>query len=292
MLRGYRRYLVAVAGLALLVAGVWYGLSRQAEYEEQAANRHSDYARSASYQIEQVCPAGVPDPATCIEKAQSEYDLKDRDNEREYADLAAQQTSALWTSLMGVAALVGMFLSAVGIGLVWTTFRETKRTADAAFHANEIARISNERQLRAYVGVVDFRIHGLMAGGVPTFAVQYKNVGQSPARDLLCRLYVKTDTADPDSVRFEKMAPRFASRWTVFPGVDGWAEMTWPAIDGGMVNDLKAGRLTCVVAGYIVYRDIFGKRHISMFRHWLLPDSIQTNGYAKVAAATRGNRSS
>lgn len=45
---------------------------------------------------------------------------------------------------MGIAALIGMALSAVGIFLVYTTFNETRK-------ANEIAADTAKRQLQAYI---------------------------------------------------------------------------------------------------------------------------------------------
>jgi hypothetical protein len=54
-------------------------------------------------------------------------------NEREIRDLQAQEKSAYWAEAMFWATSVAVILSVIGIGLVWTTFRETQQ-------ANVIAR--------------------------------------------------------------------------------------------------------------------------------------------------------
>jgi hypothetical protein len=134
MPRGYRYYVAALAGVALLLWGIAYGLTQQTIYEEDARNRSADYTRRAADQAQYACFNVVPsEKADCLRNAASEYRLKHRDNRRDYDDLTAQRKSALWTFIMGVAALIGMALSVVGVVLVWTTFRETRE-------ANVIAR--------------------------------------------------------------------------------------------------------------------------------------------------------
>lgn len=122
--------LVTVAFL-LVIIGAGYGLSQQAAYEQEAKERSADYAKYTAGQIKHACTQTASPPlekARCIKNAVAEYRLKTRDNQREYDDLAAQRTSALWTSIMGLAAVIGMALSAIGVALVYTTFNETRLT--------------------------------------------------------------------------------------------------------------------------------------------------------------------
>lgn len=114
-----------------MVVGLGYGLSQQAAHEQEAKQRSADYAKYAADQIKQTCVwTGSPplEQARCIKGAVAEYRLKTRDNQREYEDLAAQRTSAPWTGIMGLAAVIGMALSAIGVALVYTTFNETRLT--------------------------------------------------------------------------------------------------------------------------------------------------------------------
>lgn len=201
--------------------GVWYGLDRQAAYEQEARYESADYGKHIADQIRKACvnPA-APEEANCLKKGLAEYRLKSHDNQREYDDLAAQRTSALWTSIMGVAALIGMGLSAIGVALVYTTFNETRRTnriamkegvrstrravasadetrqslvfaqrnADAAAEQVRISEETAKRQLRAYVGVEDIAttVAQPRGGGGSYWVLQiaWKNTGGTPAFNL------------------------------------------------------------------------------------------------------------
>ena len=142
--------------LALLFVGLFvfvlafYGLSHERRYEQVAAQRAAQYAKYADNVLRQGCVGLVPkDQQACLTKNSAETNLQKHDNQRDEIDLVAQRKSALWTGIMGLAALIGMGLSAIGVWLIWTTFREAKRTADAALNANKIA----ENAPRAWVRV-------------------------------------------------------------------------------------------------------------------------------------------
>ena len=146
---------VGVLGLALAAFSVGFGLSEQRRYFKEAHQAGSEYARYAADQAGQSCRVlADPEQSKCLTDAEREYEMKRRDNRRDYADLVAQQTSALWTSIMGVAAVTGMMLSVVGVWLVFATFRETRRTADEAWRgANEanLSRLSFIERERAHL---------------------------------------------------------------------------------------------------------------------------------------------
>ena len=57
---------------------------------------------------------------------------------RDEYGLEAQRVTATWTAKMGIVAIIGMMASLIGIVLVFITFRETRRTADAAFTSIEM----------------------------------------------------------------------------------------------------------------------------------------------------------
>lgn len=135
--------------LAIAVAAIgwgWnYGLLQERTYEQEARQAHANQSKNSCYQIAkaevQSPSVKKPDskPCTPDEKAQQE-----NDNRRDYADLVAQRSSALWAKIMGIAALIGMGLSAIGVVLIWTTFRETSK-ATKSTQINSEAYIWNER---------------------------------------------------------------------------------------------------------------------------------------------------
>ncbi len=123
---------LSLAGLSL-GAGVFFGLSQQTAYEQEARHRSAEYAKYARNKVADACVSVVSaNQAVCKRQAETEYHLQKHDNDRNEYDLVAQRKSALWTAIMGIAALIGMGLSSVGVWLVWTTFRETRRTAEIA----------------------------------------------------------------------------------------------------------------------------------------------------------------
>jgi hypothetical protein len=97
---------------------------------------------------------------------------------------------AVWTFLMGSAAIVGVLLSAFGVFLVWTTFTATRR-------GNEIAREVGEAQTRAYISVTGIKANVTDKG---FFEIEFnvKNFGQSPARFCTAfLLFMMAGNTDP-----------------------------------------------------------------------------------------------
>ena len=178
----------ALFGIATLIVLALIGLtySCQLKYAEHSDQRSREHAKHANEQIAQAC-RGVPNAQLvgCFAEARVRSELQKQQYRHDEADLVAQQTSALWTGVMGIAALIGMALSAVGVALVFFTFRETKHanllnmrenaratrravagareTAEALAAANktaegatgqvEVAQNTAYRELRAYIGV-------------------------------------------------------------------------------------------------------------------------------------------
>ncbi|MBK7285185.1 MAG: hypothetical protein IPI83_13320 [Sphingomonadales bacterium] len=139
-----------IAGLTLLIC-VGYGLYATLSWhstalENEATQRTEIHRQNAEDRIKWVCGSSITSPDCIAEARQSQ-----RENEREEQDLAAQKVTAWWTKIMGVAALIGMGLSAVGVWLVKTTFDETRRS-------NEIALASAAHQFSADLKVESAQI--------------------------------------------------------------------------------------------------------------------------------------
>jgi hypothetical protein len=165
--------------LAALIGGWLYdeaGLL-QSVYEQRAAEKTQNYINAASIRANRRC-ASVPRPEIrlCV---QEEYDSA-RKGEHDEADLQAQLVTSAWTRAMGIAAIIGMSVGILGVGLVFFTFRETRK-------ANQIARDALEGQLRPWVDFEAARNGQIevVDGNVElTVPVDFTNVGVSPAIDL------------------------------------------------------------------------------------------------------------
>tara|TARA_R110001599_G_scaffold259024_1_gene459329 strand:- start:724 stop:1659 length:936 start_codon:yes stop_codon:yes gene_type:complete len=133
-------------------------------YIDYAAHQSQNYAEQAQDRIRDSCGAlptvSYPDCVAKEENAAREY-------ERNEYDLAAQMTMAWWTKVMGSAAVIGVFLSSVGIFLVYTTFSETRKQAAEAQASNKFMRWQDERANEP-------RLRFIEAGG--TFVREGQNV--------------------------------------------------------------------------------------------------------------------
>lgn len=177
MLRSYWREHPAARLGALVIAAVCaltlgYGLLESADYERQATYNAQDYAKHTGDKVAQTCVSIPP-----VEKAECLANAFEAQREYEYnqADLVAQRQSALWGYLMAAAAIIGMGLSAVGVALVWTTFRATKE-------ANEIARRGQRGWLEIITQIERFSQGEKQVSA--SYVVTVRNVGSDVAKDV------------------------------------------------------------------------------------------------------------
>lgn len=117
-----------------------------------------------------------------------------RNSERSELDLGAQQTMALWTQVMGKAAIIGTCVGIVGLFLLFVTFWETRKAASAG-------RISNEIQLsaqRPWLGI-ELVPKLLARRGAALFLeadICARNFGKLPAVDYQLRFKILWDSDD------------------------------------------------------------------------------------------------
>ena len=204
-------------------------------------------------------------------------------------DLAAQNRMADWTAILVIVSGAGFVLSGLGVWLVKLTFDKTGDAVAAARAANEIAADTAKRQLRAYVGVDAIIVSRYAPGQRSLIMVRFKNTGATPARRFAAYCGT-TRMQDPDA--------KFS-----FPARNGKPSVREIGADETYEIPLRTentlgepdylsvieGRQYQVVAGYARYLDVFGKRHLLVFRgHIVLVDE----GDFRVSVSSRNNRSS
>ena len=148
MPRGYRGAIYAIGLIALAFFSVgttaWLVSSAnelQLGYQQHAKTGADGYTNRANIAAESRCLVLSPEAASgCIREEREAA----RQGRRDEYDLEAQRTMAVWTQYMGIAAIVGMGVGIFGIGLIFVTFRETRRAAEAA-HKTHNAFIAVER---------------------------------------------------------------------------------------------------------------------------------------------------
>lgn len=98
-------------------------------YEHQTEQNAKSYRDTARIHAERACAAVArPKAFECVHE---QYHAA-WERERNQYDLQAQLVTSAWTRAMGLAAIIGMIVGIIGVGLVYATFNETRRTADEA----------------------------------------------------------------------------------------------------------------------------------------------------------------
>lgn len=149
----------------------------EALYQHQASQNAQAYRDTARKHAEVTC-GGLP--AAEIRKCVHEEYHAARERERNERDLEAQLVTSAWTRGMGLAAIIAMVVGIAGVGLVYFTFQETRRTADEA-RRNVEAFMDAER---ARIHVVTPEFSDLEDGEIPQLHLELKlaNFGRSPCK--------------------------------------------------------------------------------------------------------------
>jgi hypothetical protein len=166
-----------IGGLLVAVAfcssWIGYGLLQSTKYEREARANTEEYARYTSDQIAEACIT-LPNQ----EKIECLHDASDAQREQSYnqQDLVAQRQSALWAYIMAAAAVIGMALSAVGVWLVWGTWKQTAQAAESARRTLGLF-IAKERAFLRATNTINRSRRDEGSG----FIVVFENLGESLA---------------------------------------------------------------------------------------------------------------
>ena len=175
------KYLIAI----LLACGVGLGLGYLEGYQaERYQNSPRDYAEEAKRNAIFACQHREPSAvADCV---YSEIESAQEASQAQQ-DLNAQQWMARWAALLTIITLGTTLISWIALGYLRDTFTQTAKGAGAAadataemVEANNIARETANRQLRAYLSIETLAI----ASDRDAFVWSLKNFGQTPAHNV------------------------------------------------------------------------------------------------------------
>ena len=278
MPRGYRCILIALVG--------WLSLAAQ-----HPAQQQRDPAQPA--QTEQQPPFAPYEPLS----ADPCYRSKNHDT----ADLCAQWRAAFAAEKASKAArdavtwtIVGTFLSAIALLGLFLTLRQTEQALGEARKGNEISEATAKRELRAYLVPTDQQVVDLATGKRAAFAVNLHNSGQTPAYDVRLVTVVHATTGDPDTERILfREKPKGGTSFSrdviaggAFKPHRNRAHTEW---DANMMQMVAQNHLKVIFAGIISYRDIFGKRHLSTFRSYLVHPGDRSQTTLDLTTCAKGN---
>ncbi len=277
---------LAVASMTLINVCAFlmgYGLFESAKYERLARGNINDYSAHTSNRGAQNCVGKFSrDRHECLERLMDDL----REYEHNQYDLLAQRQSALWAYVMAATAILGIILSAVGVWLVKTTFDETRA-------ANDIARDTAKRQLRAYITTENHQVVNFGAGLKYSHICQLHNRGQTPAYDV--RIWsrpvcIVAAEAFPQWAKIRKCGEIDQSKAVLGPGqwVTHHNASTAPLTQDSYIG-LCSGDLVIIWGGLVTYRDAFGKRHATTFKYAFTGDGTYISGNCDMTACSRGN---
>lgn len=234
-LRNYSLGFFGGLALAFVVGYSLWGPAVELDYKIAAdtKNQSAKYADPAL--IGGECDTEVgPDarPGNCIASNKEAA----HEAERSSYDLEAQQTVAVWTRVMGKAAVVGMGVGILSLFLIFVTFWETRKAADAGREANNIAKDLQRARILPSARVFPITLNEL------SVVLGCENAGLSPATNLRCALTVELDP------------PRN------LPHFDEWGEKhIIKAGDRTDLVEMADGVLDGVIVGCIEYDTLFEK---------------------------------
>ncbi|MEL7728503.1 hypothetical protein AAG612_03090 [Citromicrobium bathyomarinum] len=166
-----------------------------------------------------------------------------RDAQENTRDLEAQQTMAVWTKAMGLAAVIGMSVGILSLGLIFFTFRETRKGAQTA-RDNLNAFYESER---AIVHAIAGRVGTSNKRGGEYVAFEFKNKGRSPAR--IVRMGGNLPSNDTATENAE-------TRWTVIPVAGSVSVIAFPVPPKNAILETEC---------WVEYRSVGPKIYTSYF---------------------------
>ncbi|WP_156356861.1 hypothetical protein [Sphingomonas sp. Leaf38] len=277
---------LAVFGALVLIWAIGSLNGKQTEQRQSQPHRHAIAAKAGT--DERCAKVNRADLFECV------YDSVETAEEtaRAEQDLTAQQRAAWAGIIAAIIAFVSIPIGIFGLIALLRSLEQTDRSLSEARVANDISKKTAELELRAYISVSDVSVSHYMPDAFPTFTLIFKNSGQTIAHDVECFGAVKWRPHPESRIRFDyrffvkfDLPPNEVQNWLFREKVPlglikAWDETneTWVAPHG-------------IYTGVIRYRDIFGKRHWTIFKYRVARDYLDENGAGKLVLCRRSNRS-
>lgn len=148
---------------------------------------------------------------------------------------------------------------------------------------------SEQRQLRAYVNIVDERVEAFAPGSKASFVLTVRNSGSTPATQIR-QLGVTYLAAEAGKYQPISTPPTTAQVGTIAAGgsssIIGHSAQT---VTSEQVEAVKSGKAAFVTQGAITYRDAFGHLHSTNYRYVLTGEEGVTRGILLPADTGNGS---
>jgi hypothetical protein len=188
-----------------------------------------------------------------------------------YAADSAKEAS-IWSRrtgwFTGIGLIVGAITMVAAICAALFAKEAANHTADgarAAWAAEKVTRESAERQLRAYINVFDFYMTDVEVGAAPVANFTVTNGGSTPAKRVQMYAAVTfVENAAHYKMRGYERTPN-RSEWG--PHHEAFQDLRLPwVMTAKSLSQLAEGKKQFLIAGVIIYRDVFGRTRRFVFR--------------------------
>ncbi len=281
--------LVAAVILAALFTAVWQSSAIYHHRSAQAEYKAQGYASDRDAEIEDICGRmALGNAIECIrEKIQAT-----QESQRAQDDLKAQQEMADWAFWMIVASVAAVVVTATGVVYVAATLGQTRKGVQAAVDVVDVTREMNQRQMRAYVGIVKGEASLDKTTGKLHYRVTIENTGQTPAHNLaIVVMHSYVGNRAKRKARFSHELYS-GSRGTIFPKIPAHITRSVdfpPEFD--VIQKCLDGEGEFFVHGYMRYCDVFGRLRRTIFNSRINIKNLIAGEDKVFDIAPRGNRS-
>lgn len=190
--------------------------------------------------------------AFAADKAAS-AEAEDRKERREKADLLAQEEQAEWAKWMVIASSVQILAGVITIGLLWCTYRQSKRT--------------DERGLRAYLSMNPTSLQNPDADKFVRINFKTRNHGKTPAFDINHKFSVNIWDVEEFNIGIVlNLVRQINENAAVFPEseITTWFDADFKLTTQN-ISDIKSGKCRLYITGVTFYRDTYGVNRITNF---------------------------
>lgn len=272
------------SALIWLIAGTYLGIALYIAFDAgrvlwrqsvEADRQTNQYAVDAKQRINESC-ANVADLKECV----AETIKATRENQLAENDLKAQREMAFWAKGLLIAALAQLGASGFGIWALVRTIDQGHEGLRTARDSLTETKISNERQLRAYVAVKPHKTDvdgpetypritwiknkaGERVQRRITFRAVATNFGQTPAHKIGHTIHivlVERGEPPPWPIWFAKTDA------TLWPTGSRAYDIPFKGYTTDIEDKIKDGKAYLLVNGRFEYTDAFGKLRYTNFR--------------------------
>jgi hypothetical protein len=232
--------------------------------------RQQEEQQEPAQPAQPVPPSAIPDhPVEALECGEPARG----DDYYTCEDLKAQRQMAASTDEMAGYSLAQSVTAAIGAMLLIATLVYTAKAAFAAADAAKATRDSvdlaaetAQRQLRAYVTIIDVKILFFGLEYKPNIRIVYKNSGMTPAYKV--KNLARYPIGEPGKINFSLGGRSHQRRFDLGPGQE---MATTALIDLARWNparhEIATGKQAAFAFGEIEYLDAFGAPHYTRYRY-------------------------